>query len=632
MKKKILIISVFSMLTNILLSQQINDSTYVNKNWSYGKCYKMPDNKPENWKPKESTFNKTFSKNYDANAYSELAEQPPLKPCSQDCGDLKAGITVQIGNSFEGNHQKYTPLDNTIAISNDGLIVSVDNGTVAYFNENGDSIAKFGLPWNIFYSDTTIVANNAFDPRVIYDRYENRFILLTLYKNASDSRMIVSFSDSLISDTVTWNHYYIYCDTIFNSIDEEEYWFDYPNIAINKDELFIESKVKDDISSNQSTILFQIKKQDGYSNLPTIQKKVWKNILNADGDPAKNLVPLSDALQLDNYNNKLYLVSNNSYNSSRLFWYELNGNIDDTTAQITSTFILSPVYYSVASYASQMGGNAGDRISIYDNEILSGYHQNGKLHFTYHRSDNGWMEVVYNKINISNNTIATYTWGGNGTNKNYMFPTVACFGVDSTDESAMIAFQRTGPNTYIELCAVNYDNGWSPQSTVIKEGVGLLDQVIYNGTASTYERFGDYIDIQRKYNSRSCWVAGQFAFDSTGLDIDTNHFGISNGVNTWIAEIGDVGVGINEIENDLDFSIFPNPVTSSQLNILSKNSNSISNLILTDILGKTIFTTQNVESKTIITINLPKGLSGVYFLTIQSKTNQYETYKVIINN
>jgi hypothetical protein len=32
MKKKFLIISVFSMLTNILLSQQINDTTYVNKN------------------------------------------------------------------------------------------------------------------------------------------------------------------------------------------------------------------------------------------------------------------------------------------------------------------------------------------------------------------------------------------------------------------------------------------------------------------------------------------------------------------------------------------------------------------------------------------------------------------------
>ena len=630
MKKKIFIISVFSMLTNILLSQQINDSTYVNKNWSYGKCYKMPNNKPENWKPKESTFNKTLSKNYDANAYSEPAEQPSLKPCTQDCGDLKAGISVQIGNSFEGNHQgPYNPLDNTMAISNDGLIVSVDNGTVAYFKENGDSIAQFGLTWNNFYSDTILTGGTSFDPRIIYDRYDNRFILVVLYKDTlSDSRIVVSYSNPLISDTVTWNHYYIHCDSIFNGIDDEEMWFDYPNIAINKDELFIESKVEDDLYNQRSTVLFQINKQHGYSNQLTVQKKVWKNILNADGDRAKTLVPLSDALQLESYNNKIFLVSNNSKNSSRLFWYELNGNINDTTATITSTFILSPLYYSVASYASQMGGDPDYRIKIYDNEILSGYHQNGKLHFTYHRSDNGWMEVVYNKIDISNNTINTYTWGGDGTNKNYLFPTVACFGSDSTDENAMISFQRTGPNTYIELCVVNYDNGWSPQSTVIKEGVGYLDQYYYNGVPN--ERFGDYIDIQRKYNSKSCWIAGQFAFDSTGTSM--NHFGKINGVNTWIAEIGDVGVGTNEIENDLDFSVFPNPVNGSQLNILSKNSNSISNLILTDILGKTIFTSQNLENKTIITIHLPQGLSGVYFLTIQSKTNQYETYKVIINN
>jgi hypothetical protein len=618
------------MLTNILLSQQINDTTYINKNWSYGKCYKMPNNKPKNWKPPTNLVIKNLSKRFDSNIYREPSEQPPIKPCSQDCGDLKAGIQVQIGNSFEGNHQGwYNPLDNTIAISNDGLIVSVDNGTVAYFKENGDTIAKFGLPWSNFYSDTSIIANNAFDPRVIYDRYENRFILLTLYKNASDSRMIISFSDSLISDTVTWNHYYIHCDSVFTGIDEEGYWFDYPNIAINKDELFIESKVEDDIFNNRSTILFQIKKQDGYLNLPTIQKKVWKNILNADGDPAKNVVPLSDGLQLDSYNNKLYLVSNNSINSSRLFWYELNGNIDDTTATITSTFILSPVYYSVASYASQMGGSAGDRISIYDNEILSGYHQNGKLHFTYHRSDNGWMEVVYNKIDISNNTINTHTWGGDGTNKNYMFPAVACFGVDSTDENAMIAFQRTGPSTYIELCVVNYDNGWSPQTTVIKEGVGLLDQTIYDGTSNTYERFGDYIDIQRRYNNQSCWVAGQFAFDSTGTS--ANHFGQTNGVNTWIAEIGDVGVGINEIEKNNDFSIYPNPLRGNKLNITSIQNASISKIVLTDVLGKTILFTQN-KIGDMVTLNLPKGLNGIYFLTIQTKTNNYETHKIIINN
>lgn len=274
--------------------------------------------------------NKNLSKRFDNNAYREPAEQPSLIPCSQDCGDLKAGITAQIGNSFEGNHQKYTPLDNTIAISNDGLIVSVDNGTVA------------------------------------------------------------------------------------------------------------------------------------------------------------------------------------------------------------------------------------------------------------------------------------------------------CFGVDSTDENAMIAFQRTGSTTYIELCVVNYDNGWSPQSTIIKEGVGILDQDSVN-----YERFGDYIDIQRRYNNQSCWVAGQFAFDSTGAS--TNHFGQTNGVNTWIAEIGGVGVGINEPESNYKCSIYPNPVNGNQLTIKSKQSSSISKIVLMDILGKTILFTQNTTSN-MVTLNLPQGLSGIYFLTIQSKTKKYETYKVIINN
>jgi hypothetical protein len=637
MKKKILIISVFSLFTNILLSQQINDSTYVNKNWSYGKCYKMPNNKPANWKSSKPSYHEThYCLPTENNTITEQAEQTTYTPCIKDCGNLKAGITVQIGNNFEGNHMVDNPQDNEIAVSNDGIIVNADNATITYFKENGDTIVKFGLKWEDFYNDSTIAGGQVFDPRVSYDSYYNRFILINIFKtyDYTDSRIILSFSDSLTPDTVTWNHYYIHCDSVFQGIDEEYFWFDYPNLAINKDESFVTCNIFNrdtafNINQYQSTVLFQLNKQDGYQSNAIVQRKDWKNILNADGDPARTVVPLSDGLQLNSYKDKLYFVSNNSKNSSRLFWYELSGNINDTTAQINSHFILSPSYYATASYASQMGGNAGDRIILIDCRIQHGYYQNGKLHFVFHRSDNGWMEVVYDRISISNNTIVENTWGGNGTNNNYLYPSIANFGVDSTDENSMISFQRTGPNNYIQIGVVNYDNGWSPQTTIVKEGVGLLNRINYGGTSETYERLGDYTDIQRRYNKQSCWLTGSYPYDSTGTT--NNHFGIQEGVNTWLAEIGDVGVGISEINQNVSFKIYPNPTTGNQIYIESNDIFSNVEIILTDISGK-IIVKQIYNYNNNMVLNLPKYLSGMYFLTIKTKSTHYETYKIIINN
>jgi len=638
MKKKILIITVFSLLTNILLSQQINDSTYVNKNWSYGKCTKISSNLPVNWKrpnPKpgfQDEIHKCLPTVNDTT--TEQAEQTIYQNCIEDCGNLKAGINVQIGNNFEGNHMKDNPQDNEIAVSNNGIVVNADNATIAYFKENGDTIVKFGLKWEDFYDNVTIASGKVFDPRVTYDSYQNRFILINIFRSYdyTDSRILVSFSDSLITDSITWNHYYIHCDSVFNSIDEELFWFDYPNLAINKDEAFVTCNVynRDNLSNEslyQSTVLFQLDKQDGYQNNTEVQRKNWKNILNADGDDANTLVPLSDGLQLDSYNDKLYLVSNNSVNSSRLFWYELTGDINDNTAQLNSHFVLSPSYYSIASYASQMGGNAGDRIRLFDCRIQHGYYQNGVLHFVFHRSDNGWMEVVYDRITISNGTIVENTWGGDGTNNNYIFPSIANFGLDSTNENSMISFQRTGPNNYIQIGVVNYDNGWSPQTTVVKEGVSILDRISYLGTFKTYERLGDYTDIQRRYNSHSCWLTGSYTYG----DSINNHFNKHMGANTWIAEIGDIGVGILENDKQSNFVIYPNPTNGTQIHIKGKEINTNIGVTLTDISGKIILI-NSFDTSSNIVLEIPKHLSGMYFIQIKTKSKNYETFKIIINN
>lgn len=145
-----------------------------------------------------------------------------------------------------------------------------------------------------------------------------------------------------------WNHYQIDCDSIFTFPGSKYYWFDYPSIALNKDEAFVSALTFNrDTSANSSTyistVLFQMNKINGYDNDSNIQVKNWTNIENGEGANAQVLVPLSDALQLDSYNDTLYLVSNYSQNISKLFWYELTGNINNSAAQLISHTSVSPI-------------------------------------------------------------------------------------------------------------------------------------------------------------------------------------------------------------------------------------------------------------------------------------------------
>lgn len=100
--------------------------------------------------------------------------------------------------------------------------------------------------------------------------------------------------------------------------------------------------------------------------------------------------------------------------------------------------------------------------------------QNGKLHFVFTRSNNGWAELVYSTIDIGTNAFFASTFNGVASNENFLRPSIACYGADSTDENYLIGFLRTGPNQFPEVCAINYDStGWSIVATSLKNGLGL---------------------------------------------------------------------------------------------------------------------------------------------------------------
>lgn len=533
---------------------------------------------------------------------------------------MKAGINVNIGRNFGANNMAgRTPMDNTIAISNDGFIISADNRQVDYYRANGDTIKQFVNVYSDFYAFSGFTLNSPFDPKVIYDKYNDRFILAVIdHRRSNNSCIYLSFSkNNTPSDSLSWNHYKLPIDS--THLDSTlAYWYDYINIAVNKDELFITSNVfiNDDFKGNA---LWQINKQEGYDSLNLVCR-TFSDITNYNStEKAFTLVPLSESLQSESYSNGCFLVNNWNLSRDSLFWYRLEGGLSDTVG-IISKHGLETTPYNLIPYSSQPGGDPEHRIKSGDVRVQSGFYQNGKLHFVYVRNNLDWGQIVYSRINTSDNTEERNTWGI--VNKNYLYPSIASFSNDTITEDVMICFQRVGPSEYPQVCVVNYNNGWSPNSTVVKDGEGLLDFLSYDGTTNTYERWGDYTGIQRRYNEKACWLVGSYAFGDT-----TNLGGSSNFLNAWIAEVGSDNVSIEETSQNT-LIIYPNPVKINENINLSFSTSyipSIKQISITDVFGQ-IIPFERIKN----TIYFNNNKSGIYFLTIQTINNELYTQKLVV--
>ena len=557
----------------------------------------------------------------------------PFNIYNDNSSSQQKSIPPVIGRNFGANNLasplsgfNRTPADNFLAISNDGNILSVDNYAADSYRDIPDTIDQFLNTWQTFFvfSGFSLYASGFFDPKCVYDKHNDKFINVILNKglNYSNPKLLISFSNTTDLNIVDWIHYEIKTDSLYPGMN---YWFDYPNVAVNKDELFITLNVFDTNGVFKDNILFQINKQEGYDN-DTLVWDYYKSIHNTRGQVNGSLFPLSDVMQDSSYNTGVYLVNTIDVDGSgadSLYWYQLTGNLNDTTKTI-NPYSLHTTSYTYFNYASQPTGQAGDRINVGRCRVNGGYYQNGKLHFVYMRSNSSWGQIVYSKINTSTNTEERATYGS-GSPNNYCYPSIAHFGDTDTTEDAMICFLKVGTSDYPSIGIINYDGTWSSE-TIVKQGDSLLNLRVYNGTPKKYERWGDYTNIQRRYNSNpaTCWLVGSYSFG-----VGPNLGNINYGLNAWIAEIGNVGVGINELtKNETFFTIFPNPttdyITLSFENSMSKDKVAIK---IHNQIGQSVLIEQSNQTKSVL--NLSHLPQGIYTISITSKNKNYGSQKFI---
>ena len=519
-------------------------------------------------------------------------------------------VTPIVGTNYLGNtNNGYSPLDNNIAISNGGYIVSVANGTIEYDNMNGTNLYYNNLLTLVNAADASITG--VCDPVVIYDSGSDRFIFFCQQTPlVSNSKIFIFFSKS----NNPLNGWWLYEFTGDPTGNGDA--FDYPKIAVSTNELFLTGNLfTEPANTSHQAIIFQIDKLAGY-NGTSLNYNYYVNIT---GSPF-TLLPISYG-QSGTYGPGIFLVSTDNAGSSTIHLFQITDLISNSP--VLNNWDVSTNVYSVATDASQMGTSC--LLKTNDCRALSGFYLYsggvGTIHFVFHSDiGSGWNGINYNRLVVNTLTNTTASFGSVGS-FDYCYPSVVSYATSPADNSVMINFGRSSSSIYPEMRVVNCDNGmnWSG-STLVKSSTSYV-----TFTSTTGERWGDYTGASRKNNSStpSIWICGSFGNSSHQWD-------------TWIAEIHNgSGIGINEISKENSLKVFPNPI----INVFNVNLNlyETSNLVINivDINGKLIkdlYHGKGLAGENNFSFNKANLNKGTYFLIIKDEKSILKNEKIIIVN
>lgn len=410
---------------------------------------------------------------------------------------LTDSLDLHLNLNFRGNiMDNSVPMDNTIAVSRNGFIVSAINVNVIFTNPSGEITFRRSL---LDFFRLLNLSSTMYDPRVIYDPEMNRFIFMCLSGNNPNSTFLCLAFSATEDPSGTWNFY-----KIKGNPAGDNHWFDYPNIAVSAHDFYIAGLMRDVQGDWQYSVLFQIDKFAGYEGRD-LYWKYYDDLRNADGTLAFNLVPSpsgwssltdpgmyfvsNEALGGDLYN--LYVMTESLYNNPQLISLQTKS-----------------VKTELAPNGRQRGSSKG--LNTFDSRIWSALYLDGIIHMGSHvNTPNGDVGLFYGRMDVEN--VQVYADILTIPDLDFAFPSLASFGTQESDPEIIVNYLISGANIYPSqqqrVCSGRLDDfKWGVPIT-LKEGTDFV-----NFLTGESERWGDYTTASRRFgvDRVEVWVAGSY--------------------------------------------------------------------------------------------------------------------------
>ena len=528
-------------------------------------------------------------------------------PTKDEPEDGPSAITPFRLRHFQGNvFDGWYPPDNNLAISDNGYIVSLINSNIRVYSENGSKL--FDKSLGDFFS-TLGLSDFFYDPRVIYDPVEDKFILVTLHGNTpADSKIVVSFSKTQ-NPTQGWWTYAINGNFLDNST-----WFDFPSIGISGEDLFISGNLFNSNDVFNQAVILQIDKQAGFIG-GSIYWESFNNVTDGFGSPSFTVTPVSYGFD-GSYGPGIYLVSTLSGGGGYAHLYDVTGNVEEE--QDIFAYEVSTPSYSPPADAEQLLTNK--LLDIGDCRVLGGFFADGTIHYI-HATDfgGGYGGFRYNRMDVAGQTITYVNYGQNL--YDYGYPNLVSIGTANTEKSVLISFLRSSKSTFPEFRAISIDEAMNVSSSLeIKTG-----EYFINITAENVQRWGDYSGACRKYSAVNpiVWVSGCYGKQNSTYG-------------TWIAELAlDPNAAVTEVSPVETSSVFPNPVQDLFTLQLDLSEKTYLRIFLSDANGRLLKDLYRGRMKGGINelhFNKEALPPGMYFLLIQDEQGRIvQQEKILIH-
>jgi len=451
-------------------------------------------------------------------ASKKLAGQVPPGESDKSVADIPVVLTSFEANQFD----TWSPPDNEMAISTNGYIVSVINSAFSYYDRDGNALLS-DLTYGNFLSQLGI-SNFLFDPKVLYDPVAERFIMVVLSgNNSTSSQVVVAFSVAE-DPSEGWNIYTFGGDYLDGN------WFDYPNIGISANDLFISGNLFTNDDDFDQTVLLQIKKENGYQG--TDMEWEYFNDVSNDEGAAFTVVPLSHGYD-EEYGPGVFMVSTRGFGGENVWLYEVTDSVN--ADQTLNAFTIPTTLYEAAGSALQQGstsviGTGGCR-------IRNGFYSNGFVHFVFGFDLNftSYSAVRYTRINVETLEEENASFGI--ANMDCAYPSIIPFGMDSSSEEVMIGFLNSNQFIYPQMSVVHCDGDLNfSEHAVVKTGEAPITTL---GGAN--QRWGDYSGGGRMPGADypNAWFVGCYGKDDA--------------YGNWIYEVSNSSNGLGPIA-DFDAS------------------------------------------------------------------------------
>jgi len=296
---------------------------------------------------------------FQAEKHSNIFLNPPKDPSPAPDADF-------LGLEDSGGS---IPPDVNGAPGPEHLMITL-NTDVRIMDRQGNPISTVGT--GAFWHSTP-GAGGVFDPKISYDPYENRWILIM--PSSSDpniSKLLIAVSENH-DPTGNW---YMYS---FDGDPEDTHWFDYPNYGFNKDKIVVTGNLFG--AGGVYVAVYVFSKQDLYNNALEIEYTRFKVYDGFTVVPAKTY---------DTEEEDVYMVHNAGGNTGGYGYVSLKKVTgppeDPQIVNIGLSGVPEPwsnsSYTSGGNFAPQLGSD--ERINTVDARMENMVYRNGKLWTTHH--------------------------------------------------------------------------------------------------------------------------------------------------------------------------------------------------------------------------------------------------------